>query len=76
MVLEGDLFKLRHGSKVSENLLRNKNFAERHIFLFDHLLVICKTVKSSKGAVTYKYKDQFDIRKIDIFDLEDDEGKI
>jgi hypothetical protein len=29
-------------------------------------------VKSSKG-VTYKYKDQFDIRKIDIFDLEDDE---
>ncbi|KAI6189830.1 Son of sevenless-like protein 1 [Aphelenchoides bicaudatus] len=67
-IREGDLFKLRH----AENLLRGKGYTERHIFLFDHLLVICKTVKSSKG-VTYKYKDQFDIRKIDIFDLEDDE---
>jgi hypothetical protein len=55
--------------------MSGKNSTERHIFLFDHLLVICKTIKSNKGATTFKYKEQFDIRKIDIFDLEDEEGE-
>ncbi|KAI6236918.1 hypothetical protein M3Y95_00210000 [Aphelenchoides besseyi] len=71
-IREGDLFKFRHGPTIAENLLRTRNSPERHIFLFDHLLVICKAVKSSK-SMSYKYKDQFDIRKTDIIDLEDED---
>lgn len=52
--------------------MRGRGAAERHVFLFDNLMVLCKTVKQSKGSV-YKYKEQFDIRKADIFDVPDEE---
>uniref|UniRef100_A0A915EFP1 Son of sevenless n=1 Tax=Ditylenchus dipsaci TaxID=166011 RepID=A0A915EFP1_9BILA len=71
-IREGTLNKLRNAPTIAENLLRSKSWTERHIFLFDHLLVICKQLKWNKN-VTYKFKDKLYIRKSDIIDLEDEE---
>ncbi|CAD5231948.1 unnamed protein product [Bursaphelenchus xylophilus] len=71
-IREGDLQKVRHSPTLADNILRGKSSTERHIFLFDNILVVTKTIKQNKGDV-YKYKDQFDIRKADIIDLPDDE---
>lgn len=56
-----------------DNLLRGKGAAERHVFLFDNILVVTKSLKQSKG-VSYKFKDQYDIRKADIVDIADEDG--
>jgi len=91
-IAEGDLFKLRTTPTLAENLLRsaNRGWTERHIFLFDHLLVVCKPLSNggstggSKGSSggsgstepTYKFKSKFYIRKSDIFDVEDDDEEV
>ncbi|CAD5224083.1 unnamed protein product [Bursaphelenchus okinawaensis] len=72
-IREGDLQKARHNQKLADNLLRGgKNSSEVHVFLFDNLLVITKSTKTTKNA-GYRYKDQYDIRKADIVDVADDE---
>lgn len=52
---------------------------ERYVFLFDSLLILTKqnTKRSSvTGPVAeYKLKEKFNIRKIDVFDKEETEGK-
>jgi hypothetical protein len=83
-IREGCLFKVRNTPTIAENLLRTKNHSERHVFLFDRLLVICKAVKGwggGKGSCqqpqpSYKFKDKLYIRKAEIIDLEDDEGSV
>lgn len=44
------------------------------MFLFDHLLVICKEKGGKDKERPYKYKDKMSIRKSDVADLEDTEG--
>lgn len=41
----------------------------RHLFLFDHLLVLCKKHKM------YKFKERITVNLMDIVDMEDSEGK-
>lgn len=78
-IKEGDLYKFRNSPTI-DNLLRSRNYSERHIFLFDQLLVICKPSKTLGRAnstqVSYKFKDKLYIRKSDVFDIEDDEGTL
>lgn len=58
---------------------RGKN-TERHVFLFDALIVLCKqnTRRTSVSGpqAEYKLKEKFDIRKIEVRDKEDVEGKL
>ncbi|MCP9264846.1 Son of sevenless-like protein 1 [Dirofilaria immitis] len=75
VIKEGDLLLLRSGPLSSaDTLKKNKGTTMRHTFLFDHLLVFCKTLRSSKPEKPlYKFKDKVLIRKTDIFDLKDTE---
>uniref|UniRef100_A0A914C1M6 Son of sevenless n=1 Tax=Acrobeloides nanus TaxID=290746 RepID=A0A914C1M6_9BILA len=71
-IREGDLYKFNHSSTTIKDNLRRSRKAERHAFLFDPLLILCKAHKAYKG-VSYKYKNHFNIRKSDVFDLDDEE---
>ncbi|OZC09742.1 hypothetical protein X798_03145 [Onchocerca flexuosa] len=75
VIKEGDLLLLRSGPLSStDTLKKNRGTTMRHTFLFDHLLVFCKTLRSSKPEKPlYKFKDKVLIRKTDIFDLKDTE---
>ncbi|VDK70156.1 unnamed protein product [Litomosoides sigmodontis] len=75
VIKEGDLLLLRSGPLSStDTLKKNRGTTVRHTFLFDHLLVFCKTLRSSKPEKPlYKFKDKVLIRKTDIFDLKDTE---
>lgn len=58
---------------------RGRN-TERHVFLFDALIVLCKpnlrraSVSGIQGG-EFKLKEKFNIRKITVRDREDCEGK-
>ncbi|KAI1707534.1 rasGEF domain-containing protein [Ditylenchus destructor] len=71
-IREGTLYQLRNPLSIAENILRGRNLVERHVFLFDQLLVICKIVRSNKN-VSYKFKEKLDIKKSDIVDLDDED---
>uniref|UniRef100_A0A1I7VDK9 Son of sevenless-like protein 1 n=1 Tax=Loa loa TaxID=7209 RepID=A0A1I7VDK9_LOALO len=75
VIREGDLLLLRSGPVSSaDTLKKNRGTTVRHAFLFDHLLVLCKTLRSSRPEKPlYKFKDKMLIRKTDIFDLTDTE---
>lgn len=56
-----------------------RRLTERYILLFDGLIVLTK-VNTRRASVTgpvgeYKLKEKFNIRKIDIVDREDTEGR-
>ncbi|VDN07168.1 unnamed protein product [Thelazia callipaeda] len=75
VIREGDLLLLRSGPLYpADTLKKSRGTTMRHTFLFDHLLVLCKTLRSSKPEKPlYKFKDKVLIRKTDIFDLKDTE---
>ncbi|KAL3985331.1 RasGEF domain family protein [Acanthocheilonema viteae] len=75
VIKEGDLLLLRSGPlSPADTLKKNRGITVRHTFLFDHLLVLCKTLRSSRPEKPlYKFKDKVLIRKTDIFDLKDTE---
>jgi len=56
-----------------------RRMTERYVFLFDGQIILTKpnTKRSSVTALIgeYKLKERFHIRKIDIHDLEDTDGK-
>lgn len=67
-VLEGDLFKLG---------ATGKKLTERHVFLFDGLIVLCKS-NNRRSSVTgqigeYRFKEKFLMRMVAILDREDTE---
>ena len=67
---------------VSEGVLnkhtKNKSTTERHVFLFDGLIILCKqnlrrtSVTNPSGE--FKLKEKFSIRKVEFRDKEDGEG--
>ena len=55
-----------------------RKLTERHVFLFDGLIVLCKP-NSRRSSVTgpvaeFRLKEKFQIRKIEIKDREDSDG--
>ncbi|VDM41186.1 unnamed protein product [Toxocara canis] len=76
VIREGDLLMVRPGVlPTSEMIKKGRGATDRHLFLFDHLLVLTKIHRSSKPEKPlYKYKGKVLIRKTDIFDLSDTEG--
>ena len=70
-IREGSLHMF-HRTHSMKDTIRGKSWSERHLFLFDHLLVITKQLKSGSS---YKYKQQISVQCCDIFDLPDDDGK-
>nr|XP_045604246.1 son of sevenless homolog 2-like isoform X1 [Procambarus clarkii] len=67
-VLEGDLLKLG---------ATGKKLTERHVFLFDGLIVLCKS-NNRRSSVTgqigeYRFKEKFLMRMVEILDREDTE---
>ncbi|KHN81845.1 Son of sevenless -like protein 1 [Toxocara canis] len=75
VIREGDLLMVRPGVlPTSEMIKKGRGATDRHLFLFDHLLVLTKIHRSSKPEKPlYKYKGKVLIRKTDIFDLSDTE---
>ncbi|VDK53731.1 unnamed protein product [Anisakis simplex] len=73
--LKGDLLMVRPGVlPTSEVIKKGRGATDRHVFLFDHLLVLTKIHRSSKPEKPlYKFKGKVLIRKTDIFDLNDTE---
>uniref|UniRef100_F1KUD9 Son of sevenless 2 n=1 Tax=Ascaris suum TaxID=6253 RepID=F1KUD9_ASCSU len=59
---------------TSEVIKKGRGATDRHVFLFDHLLVLTKVHRSSRSEKPiYKFKGKVLIRKSDIFDLSDTE---
>lgn len=59
-----------------ETVRKGRGATDRHVFLFDHLLVLTKVQRYTKfDRPVYKYKTKVLIRKTDIFDLNDSEGE-
>lgn len=54
-----------------------RRLTERRVFLFDGLLILCKRRQSSvhQNHPECKLKERFFIRKVEIIDLPDTEGK-
>ena len=57
-----------------------KKQTERHVFLFDGLIILCKA-NLRRTSVTgpvgeYRLKEKFHMRKIEIFDRDDGDGKL
>lgn len=54
-------------------------FTERYVFLFDGLIVLCK--QNSRRPVTgvqpeFRLKEKYQIRKIEVIDREDSDGRL
>lgn len=69
-ILEGILGKVGSGGR---------RLTERQVFLFDGLMILCKP-NNKRSSVTgpvaeYRLKEKFYLRKIEIIDKEDSEGK-
>ncbi|KAH7730361.1 RasGEF domain-containing protein [Aphelenchoides avenae] len=71
-IREGNLLKKSARSTISGASF-GRAATPRHVFLFDHLLVICKEKNGKDKEKPFKYKDKLSIRKSDIVDLEDSE---
>lgn len=74
-ITEGNLLKKSARSTISGASF-GRAATPRHVFLFDHLLVICKEKNGKDKEKPFKYKDKLSIRKSDIVDLEDSEGSL
>ena len=70
---------------VTEGMLAKqvgaKKWTERHVFLFDGLIILCKpNVTNSKRTsgtapfAEFKFKEKYFIRKMDVVDREDTDG--
>ncbi|KJH49616.1 RasGEF domain protein [Dictyocaulus viviparus] len=67
-IKEGDLQMIRPSLTFSPDIIRKGRWkTERHIFLFDHLLVFCKKHK------TYKFKERITVNLMDIVDIKDND---
>lgn len=57
-----------------------RRWAERHVFLFDGLVILCKqNAKRTSGAgpfAEFKLKEKHLIRKMEIVDREDTDGML
>lgn len=61
------------------NKYAGKKATERHVFLFDGLIILCKQ-NTRRSSVTgtvgeYRLKEKFLVRKVEIVDKEDTDGK-
>ncbi|XGW05454.1 hypothetical protein V3C99_016090 [Haemonchus contortus] len=66
LIKQGDLQMVRPSLTFSPEIIRKGRWkTERHIFLFDHLLVLCKKHKG------YKFKERITVNLMDIVDIED-----
>ncbi|KAJ1348700.1 hypothetical protein KIN20_004057 [Parelaphostrongylus tenuis] len=66
LIKQGDLQMIRPSLTFSPDVIRKGRWkTERHIFLFDHLLVLCKKHK------TYKFKERISVNLMDIVDIKD-----
>lgn len=69
--------KLRLVSLIVDTLKKARNVTDRHVFLFDQLLVFCKFHRSARpDKPLYKFKGSVMIRKTEIFDVDDTEGDL
>ncbi|PAV56933.1 hypothetical protein WR25_10109 isoform B [Diploscapter pachys] len=67
LIKEGDVHILRPSLTFSPEILRKSGWkTERHIFLFDQLVVMCKKHK------TLKFKERLSVQWIDVVDIEND----
>ncbi|VDD93490.1 unnamed protein product [Enterobius vermicularis] len=78
VVREGDLMMIRSQSAtvslIVDTLKKARNVTDRHVFLFDQLLVFCKFHRSARpDKPLYKFKGSVMIRKTEIFDVDDTE---
>ncbi|KHJ93277.1 RasGEF domain protein [Oesophagostomum dentatum] len=68
LIKQGDLQMVRPSLTFSPEIMRKGRWkTERHLFLFDHLLVLCKKHKQ------YKFKERITVNLMDIVDMEDSE---
>ncbi|KIH50874.1 PH domain protein [Ancylostoma duodenale] len=68
LIKQGDLQMVRPSLTFSPEIIRKGRWkTERHLFLFDHLLVLCKKHKM------YKFKERITVNLMDIVDMEDSE---
>ncbi|VDM82677.1 unnamed protein product [Strongylus vulgaris] len=71
LIKQGDLAMVRPSLTFSPEIMRKGRWkTERHLFLFDHLLVLCKKHKQ------YKFKERITVNLMDIVDMEDSEERI
>lgn len=57
-----------------------KRVTERHVFLFDNVIILTKTTKRTTsvlnpGIPEYKLKETFLVRRINTLDKDDSDGK-
>ncbi|GMT12537.1 hypothetical protein PFISCL1PPCAC_3834, partial [Pristionchus fissidentatus] len=69
LIREGDLRMVRPSvTNLTQESLRRRWSTDRHVYVFDHLIVMCKSHKSG-----WKFKDRLSLRTAEIRDLEDTE---
>ncbi|GMS81901.1 hypothetical protein PENTCL1PPCAC_4076, partial [Pristionchus entomophagus] len=69
LIREGDLRMVRPSLvSLTQESLRRRWSTDRHVYVFDHLIVLCKSHKSG-----WKFKDRLSLRTAEIRDLEDTE---
>ncbi|MFH4981408.1 hypothetical protein AB6A40_008117 [Gnathostoma spinigerum] len=76
LIKEGDLQMVRPtlsaASVINETIRKTRGVTDRHVFLFDHLLLLVKAYRNLKAEKPiYKFKAKIPIRKAVIHDLRD-----